>query len=269
MGRKKVEGFCGICGKFGPLTYEHVPPRAAFNEGKFIVVPNEIIHNVGSKKIPKGPIFQGGIGFHALCGKCNNLTGHRYGADFVQFAYQAISILQRAKFKPTLIYPYHICPLRVIKQIITMFLAVNHSNPFRKVYPELVKFVMNRDEKYLDPKYQLYIYYNHEGNTRYLGFSVIGDFEKNIKPIQMTEIAYPPFGFVLTLNDAPMIEDKLFNISFFSRYGYNEWTDVNLRLSVLPTHLQVPLDYREESEIDKAISESDNIDLENKSVSDL
>ena len=27
-----TEGKCAICGAFGPLTEEHIPPRAAFNK---------------------------------------------------------------------------------------------------------------------------------------------------------------------------------------------------------------------------------------------
>jgi hypothetical protein len=32
MSRKKVVGDCHICGVHGPLSYEHVPPEAAFND---------------------------------------------------------------------------------------------------------------------------------------------------------------------------------------------------------------------------------------------
>jgi hypothetical protein len=30
-GQKQL-GLCRICGAFGPLSYEHVPPAAAFND---------------------------------------------------------------------------------------------------------------------------------------------------------------------------------------------------------------------------------------------
>ena len=30
MGRKRIDGICHICGCHGKLSYEHVPPRAAF-----------------------------------------------------------------------------------------------------------------------------------------------------------------------------------------------------------------------------------------------
>ncbi len=38
MSRKRLEGNCHICGRFGPLSYEHVPPRAAFNEHPVIAM---------------------------------------------------------------------------------------------------------------------------------------------------------------------------------------------------------------------------------------
>lgn len=166
-------------------------------------------------------------------------------------------ILQQSKYKPSLTYPFHLFPLRVLKQIISMFLSVNHDFPFREMYPELSKFVINRDEKYLDPKYKIYIYYNHEGTTRFHKWAQIGDL-KSQDYIKLTEISYPPFGFVLTLDNSPMTEKRLYDISFFSKYSYNEWADVNLKLNVLPTHLHIPFDYRSKKEILKAIDDSKN-----------
>jgi hypothetical protein len=35
MSRNKVEGFCKLCGMYGQLTFEHVPPQKAFNNQRF------------------------------------------------------------------------------------------------------------------------------------------------------------------------------------------------------------------------------------------
>src|SRR5438105_5016295 len=112
-------GVCCICGCIGKLTFEHVPPKAAFNDrGVFQAKLEDLI---GGKWTPGGPLTHGkhlqrGAGRHSLCAKCNNDTGAWYGTAYVDFAYQAMSLLDRSKGKLSLAYPYGVFPLRVLKQ---------------------------------------------------------------------------------------------------------------------------------------------------------
>jgi hypothetical protein len=142
--RKKVTGTCHICGSFGDLTFEHVPPKAAFNDKRVIKATFEEAVALGPEEIVRGPIQQGGVGAHTLCAKCNNLTGHWYGPQFVDWCYQGMNILIRSGGKPSLIYLHHVFPLAILKQAITMFFSVNPAS-FGKANPELVRFVLDRD----------------------------------------------------------------------------------------------------------------------------
>ncbi|MCU0350950.1 MAG: hypothetical protein MUF43_09015 [Flavobacterium sp.] len=240
------------------MTYEHIPPQAAFNDGKFVIIPQEVSLNLTPLDTYKGKQHQGGIGKYSLCKKCNNLTGRWYGDSYVQFVKQAANVLINTKFKPTLIYPFLIFPLRIIKQIVTMFLSINHSVQFFKEYPELVKFVLNKNEKYLDPKFKVYAYYNFEGNPRYQPIAFMANRDDKPQFLTLTEFTFPPFGFVLTIN-CPDFEEKLVEITDFSRFGYNEFKEINIRFNVLPTNTYIPTDYRTKEQILKAINK-DNLD---------
>ena len=46
MSGKDQYGICHICGKIGRLTFEHIPPKTAFNSKKAIVYNGE--QNVGT-----------------------------------------------------------------------------------------------------------------------------------------------------------------------------------------------------------------------------
>ena len=59
-----------------------------------------------------------------------------------------------------------------------------------------------------------------------------------------SEIAYPPFGYVMTLGTRPP-HDGLTDISFFSIFGYKEVALVSLALPVLPVYTFIPGDYRD------------------------
>ena len=81
--RRKRTGICHICGSSGDLSFEHVPPRVAFNDRRTVRIKGEEAISLGPDEIVKGPIQQGGIGDYTLCAECNNKTGHWYGARFV------------------------------------------------------------------------------------------------------------------------------------------------------------------------------------------
>ncbi len=79
MARKKVFGNCRICGiytKLSLLSFEHVPPRAAFNDctaaGKqiFELINKDPDHYFEGKR----HISQRDAGAHTLCEKCNYVS---------------------------------------------------------------------------------------------------------------------------------------------------------------------------------------------------
>lgn len=241
MARKPVFGNCRICGVFGKLSFEHVPPRAAFNNRPILL--RRGLENINSSLDDvKGEKRQRGAGDYTLCPKCNSFTGRQYGNAFVEWVYQGMKILHYTKGRPSIYYTYNIFPLRVIKQVISMFFSANGSE-FRDAYPDLVKFVLNKETRYLDEKYSVYAYYNLGDRSRQLGLTVGADLAKG-KISRMSEIAYPPIGYMITFNSQPP-DQRLLDITFFSRYRYNDWKPISLRMPILPIYTYFPGDYRD------------------------
>jgi hypothetical protein len=259
MARHKIFDTCKICGFVGELSFEHVPPEKAFNNNRFYYEASlEELSKLGISDIDfSSPQIklrkkQGGIGFNSICRKCNNLTGIWYAKDFIKWVHQSMSILLKANGRPTLYYPTFFFPLRVIKQIVTMFFSVN-QDVFRNVEPQLVSFILEKEKRFLDPKYKIYCYYNIEGQSRYKGNSFIGNLHSR-DIIHISEISFPPFGFVMTI-DSKKPDDRLTDISHFADFPYNHWTDYYQRFNVLPTYLPyLPGDYRTKEEIQSAIN---------------
>jgi 5-methylcytosine-specific restriction endonuclease McrA len=84
----RVTGECCICGYIGELTFEHVPPRAAYNDRRVFEAKMENL--LGGEWIPGTAVTNGrylrrGAGRYSLCGKCNNDTGAWYGTPYVDF----------------------------------------------------------------------------------------------------------------------------------------------------------------------------------------
>lgn len=61
--------------------------------------------------------------------------------------------------------------------------------------------------------------------------------------IILSELAFPPFGFVMTYNSSSP-DDRLLDISHFAEYDYNHFDTFFLKTPILNTYLYLPGDYR-------------------------
>ncbi len=126
------EGICHICGTYGPLTFEHVPPERAGNNAQVRLLPFEEAMDLGpDDPRPRGRVQQRGAGAHTLCDPCNTKTGKWYVPHYLQWFLQGWRLLQYAIDAPSLTFIYHIIPLAVIKQIAVMMFSLN-SEGFSK-----------------------------------------------------------------------------------------------------------------------------------------
>lgn len=261
MSRKyKIGGICHICGEFTQMSWEHVPPEKAFNDQPMIYSP---LLDAFADEIDgplKGKISQRGMGAYTLCNPCNNATGSWYGDPFIQWTYQGAQILVRTNYNPKLIYLHYIEPLSVIKQIAVMMFSTA-SEKFQAKHQDLVKFVKNKELKYLPPRYRFFVYFNHEGRPRMLGDVMQKmriDYSNGLRfvPEPMYEVTFPPYGYVMMVNGEDAPDKRLVEITHFARYDFRAVEVAPLHLPVLPTHIPIPGDYRTQQEIDEQAARS-------------
>jgi hypothetical protein len=253
---KNTNGVCRLCGKTGKLSYEHTPPAKAFNNQR--VLEMNVKGLLFGKtplstllKDPKGETNQRGAGGFTLCEQCNTTTGSWYGAQYVEFVKQAMPYTSKVPLGMGGALNFKIAPLNVLKQFATMFLSAN-SPRFNKIHTELVRFVQNSEENYLPRRYKFLLALRYDGGptiSRQSGVTGRIDFDKQ-RTYVYSEIAYPPFVAVLTIN-SPNPDSRLLDISWFRHHRFDQRVDVNLRLFSLPIVSYLPGDYRPEDEIVK------------------
>ena len=170
MARKPVFGSCRICQKHTKLSFEHVPPEAAFNDCPAVgkQFSDLINKNPDNYFEEKGEVSQRGVGGYTLCEACNSKTGGWYGTAFAKWAHQGMDILEHAYRTPQLYYHFRIFPLRVMKQIICMFFSIT-DDLFAWNHPDLVEFVLNKNQRHLNPDIRIFSYYNVGPHGRYIG----------------------------------------------------------------------------------------------------
>lgn len=242
MGRPKHSGNCRICGRDGPLSFEHIPPEAAFNDKAVVRATIEELERADLEYARvRGKIQQRGRGAYTLCSRCNSLTGHWYGSAFVQWASQALRVMHLRLESPEIYLPFFIFPLRVIKQILCMFASQADGLAYRS-HPSLRRFLLEPSNREFDPDLRIFMYLNVGRLFRSMGMTVLGDLQHHTRSL-LTETSFPPFGYVLTIRSPPP-DNRLVEITRFTSYRYNDWTDLWLRIPFLPVNTWVPGDYR-------------------------
>lgn len=255
MGRHKtVFGRCRLCGEMKILSFEHIPPRCSFNKNTVYHV-SSFIDTLGSDnpfdpKI-KGKPKQGGTGNNSLCLDCNNFLGRTYVDSYNSWVKVGYSLLLSYKETPISFTIHNFEPLKVIKQIFSMFISMDDENCIER-HRDLCEFVRNPNSNDLPEKYQVYFYLNNEGDTFYVPPSCYGNFKTGLSVV-CSEIIFSPYGYVFTMNNINHL-DNLINITTFKSYKLED--KVNLifqNLHKLEKHLPIPLDYRTKEEINRSL----------------
>ncbi len=248
-------GECAICGKMKKLTFEHIPPKAAFNGSK--TKQYNISDYFKSENMPwdftglKYRQSQKGNGFYSLCRECNNNTGAWYGKDYCDFITKLGNsiIQQRALLQSQVVQidATDIYPLRILKQIISMFLSLNRDFDL----PGLKEFVLDKNSKSFDKnKYKICIYLFKGTVIKFVPFCVLGNI-KTFSITKVSEIADFPIGMILYIdpNDNTKIEGT--DITEFSSFNYDEKQNILLPLYCKDVNTPFPCDFRTKSEIMK------------------
>jgi hypothetical protein len=261
---------CRICRREeAKLSYEHVPPRAAFNDEPTTVYGFDDWLNRGEDgALPGGRIEQRGAGGHTLCERCNNNTGSWYGTELKRAANTGATLLEQTplkeldgllehrwaqvKLKQSEMGPH---PLRFIKQIVAMLLATSPPELTLK-HPELGDFVLDRTRTGLSDRYRFYLALYAGPWARSTGVVPALDMDRNRRDT-FVEVAWPPYAYVMTIDSAPEAVPTV-DITPMVDVGYNQRADIELELLVAFGHTAIPIDYRTSAMIerDHAVNEA-------------
>lgn len=248
MAKKQIHfGKCSVCGIEDRLTFEHVPPEAAFNndsiryadinhhfdEGRLqgeLGHPSEMRHRTSRR----------GAGAYTLCQRCNNDTGAWYVRHYVVWSYQGMSF--RLAGGSSLSLPFRIFPGAVAKQIVCMFASACGPGVF-EANPSLRKFVLDREAIGFDPKLRLFCFMTDPRSTKTRQAGVTGMLSLGGPAHHFAEISFPPFGYILAFDSDPPSEG-LTDITFFSHQHSRAYREMHLKLPMREIHTYFPGDYR-------------------------
>lgn len=229
----KRYGVCALCSKHGELSFEHVPPESSFNDNPIFIKKHQHLFDKSSFLYGKRIRSNRGSGDYTLCISCNNKTGGWYGKDFSVFTHQGMKIINQKENHDNGIVrgTYEIKPLNVIKQILTMFMSIDHSGELRG-QKDLVDFIQNKDKQHLPSRFKIYLFSTLSPIKRMMGYAICGRPGEDVK--QWSEINFDPFGYFLTIDSAPPISGMT-DITMFGSVPY----DVEIKLIISTLYLTI------------------------------
>jgi hypothetical protein len=142
---------------------------------------------------------------------------------------------------------YQVFPLRVLKQIVTMFCSACGPN-LQKRFPDIPKFVLDRDRRYLPHDMKVFAYLIDPLNSVGGRVSPMSGVLKGNKQHVFAEVAFAPFGFVLT-GDVQPVSTALLDVTHFGHWAFNTRQTVFLNMPVLPINTWLPGDFRTKDEL--------------------
>jgi hypothetical protein len=231
---KRPYGKCALCGKQDVLTFEHVPPRSAFNGKPTFVQGHDHLIDEKSPVYGKRMKSNKGFGAYTLCMSCNNLTGDWYARDFCSFAHQGMIIISNLTPQPYISGDYKIKPLNVIKQILTMFMSADKSGHLQSCV-ELTNFLLNREHNSFPKNLKIFLYSTVSPFHRLFGYAIV--YHEVLGIQRWSEINFHPFGYVLAEDSAAPHNDML-DITPFTEFEYDK--EVKIRMTTRYLVVQSP-----------------------------
>lgn len=265
----KHYGRCALCGQDGELTFEHIPPRKAFNWSPQRAISGDVWLKSASdpKRKPwdiKGLYYnnhQRGLGVHSLCQKCNNFTGARYGNEYLRFVYGFHTLMEKEQAKPGMtmfVESAHFRPLPVMKQIISMFCSMHQQMHDRSDMELLRQFVLDEDSmNFPKDKFRLGMYLFYGGVMRRCPITVIGmTGEGGIRFDVISELVTYPVGFMLYFDPSPTTKMPCADITGFCDFKYDQEVAIQIQLPIYECNSVILGDFRSKDEIEAKLNEN-------------
>ena len=253
-GRKRPEGKCRICGGVGPLSWEHVPPEAAYNNQRLVRAAQEQMLKPERWDGVRGQIEQRGGGDYTLCEPCNNKTGTWYAAEYVRWARQGLDRLARIPDheENAFFVPFRGRPLRFLKQVVTMVFSANGAD-FAPRHPELVEFVLDWRATGLPPQYKIDLVLARGGFARQSGVSGMVDLSNGAAEFS-SEIAHFPFALRLIVGGEHRTRRGA--LEQFAQFGPDDEGEAWLYTIAGHVVTKFPGDYRSRERADREAAQS-------------
>jgi hypothetical protein len=117
------EGRCNICGVYGPLTEDHVPPKGCVPPKPAMIGHITSRQRARSREI-KGTKVNHGVVYRTLCASCNNVVlGQEYDPELISMSAQVATLIDIPLYIPST-STVRVRPQRIARAVLGHLLAI-------------------------------------------------------------------------------------------------------------------------------------------------
>lgn len=208
---KNQMGYCHICGKYGKLSFEHIPPEDALNNNRAKLYTGDEALKKNKGEFAKYQNQQKGMGKYTLCESCNNNTGSWYANAYSGIAREVAYNLHK-NYELTHGNVVTLCfknfpTLQFVKQVITMFCSLLPLSEVQRLGFD--KLLLNKESNSIDKSLFDLRMYLTSINARQLMIGpcvAIYKTEFGSESSCISDLCAYPFGFILNLSPEHHIE---------------------------------------------------------------
>lgn len=92
-----VKGYCSICGEFGELSQDHVPPKGSANLSRVAITT--LADHMGTSRSGRPVLSESGVRFKTLCSYCNSTRlGRWYDPELKRISSGVTRVLSASAF---------------------------------------------------------------------------------------------------------------------------------------------------------------------------
>jgi hypothetical protein len=240
------EGNCWLCGHFGKLSKEHIPPESAFNDFPLLLM------KVDERSSKTGVLewasegTQHGLYFRSLCQECNNKYGRLYGGAYVDLVRQIAERIGDVQDFHRISLLGVKRPLAILKQIMLQFVTANGPG-FAQANGWVQPFVRSRTNADVPRNVCIYLFASNAHGSRKSGVSAHIDL-KTSRTHVVSEFTFWPLGTVISFN-GEIPDNRLTPIHHWVQYPFDYKRTVDLHLCVNPIASDYPVDFRTKREV--------------------
>jgi hypothetical protein len=239
--RGSAEGNCWLCQRYGELSEEHVPPRAAFNSHPILLEEvSRRTRETGTLTWEAGEPRQRGFTVRSLCGRCNSLAGQRYAPPYIEFLKVVAERVGDVRVRHQLTIQKVRKPQLILKQVIHQFVTTNGPT-FARADEWVRPFLRVEGDAVLPSEIHVYMFATNNPSVRTTGIS--GHIYADLNRVNIvSEFTFWPIGTVMSYGELQL--EELAPIHQWCKFAYksNETTDITL--CVNPTASSLPVDFR-------------------------
>lgn len=260
---RSAQGHCRLCGRYGKLTYEHIPPKSTGNNTARRFAPaSEILSAPVITQFPKSGVViqQRGSGFYLLCENCNpllsnlgyveeyrQLVGSTAQAMVDHVGQQADEDVFTDRVRLTV---SDLRPGRIVRQALAMILCASGSARFSDLFPALRECVMKGTPAELPLGMSLHLAVAVGPRGRLV--CPVGAVDHAAGEWQvLLEASFAPLSWILRVSDSP--PDVLpADVSRWTTLDVDAVQAIDITTQAGFIFGPMPLDYRHASEFPEA-----------------